>query len=60
MDALLAAKKRIISRACVTRFAEGKLTMNKIVSNYNLSKEHTEYVKAEILKILPDITFDVE
>ncbi|WP_036644653.1 hypothetical protein [Paenibacillus sp. oral taxon 786] len=59
MDALLAAKMRIISRACVTRFAEGKLTMNEIVSYYNLSNENAEYVKAEIIKILPDINFEL-
>lgn len=27
--------------------------------NYNLSNENAEYVKAEIIKILPDINFDV-
>lgn len=34
--------------------------MNDIVAYYNLSKENADYVKAEIIKIKPDIDFDAE
>lgn len=56
--ALAAYKVRIMANACITRYDGGERTMSNIVSNYNLTEEDANLVKAEIISKRPDISVE--
>ena len=50
-------KVRIIANACIGRYMMGEMPIEKILDSYNLSEQHYQQVKEEIIYKRPDIKF---